>query len=326
MANDKTMSTQMRFQRFVKYNRPGMAAVIALCLLIITIVINPKSLNVNTIGSILVQTMLLSFAAIGQTMVVISGGVDLSVGAVMSMSCIITTSIMQGQEGLFIPVLICAISMGAVVGLLNGVCAVRVGLPPIVITLATSNVVTRLQYVFTGGMPTGLVSELFKKTVQYRIFGIIPAATMYAVILWSLAFFLMHRSRFGKQLFLTGNNEPAARLNGVNTRKIRILTFVFSGVFSAIAGVIGAGYMGMSQCQLFDTYAYNSLVAVIVGGSLFVGGVGSYLGSITGSLVMIVLSNGLTVLDINSSVRNIVLGCVMVILLTFYNRAKPIRQ
>lgn len=320
------MSTQMRLQRFVKYNRPGMAAVIAFCLLVITVILNPKSLNVNTVGSILVQTMLLSFASIGQTMVVISGGTDLSVGAVMSMSCIITTSIMQGQEGRFIPVLICAIGMGAIVGLVNGVCAVRVGLPPIVITLAVSNVVTRLQYVFTGGMPTGLVSELFKKTVQYRIFGVLPAAIMYAVILWGLAFFLIHRSRFGKQLYLTGNNESAARLNGVNTRRIRILTFVLSGVFSAIAGVIGAGYMGMSQCQLFDTYAYNSLVAVIVGGSLFVGGVGSYLGSITGSLVMIVLSNGLTVLDINSSVRNIVLGCVMVILLTFYNRAKPIRQ
>lgn len=320
------MSTQMRLQRFVKYNRPGMAAVIAMCLLAITVILNPKSLNINTIGSILVQTMLLSFAAIGQTMVVISGGTDLSVGAVMSMSCIITTSIMQGQEGRFIPVLICALGMGAIVGLVNGVCAVRVGLPPIVITLAVSNVVTRLQYVFTGGMPTGLVSELFKKTVQYRIFGVLPAAIMYAVILWGMAFFLMHRSRFGKQLFLTGNNESAARLNGVNTRRIRVLTYVLSGMFSAIAGVIGAGYMGMSQCQLFDTYAYNSLVAVIVGGSLFVGGVGSYLGSITGSLVMIVLSNGLTVLDINSSVRNIVLGCVMVILLTFYNRGKPIRQ
>ena len=325
MENNK-MSARMRIRRFVKYNRPGMAAVIALCLLLITVILNPKSLNVNTFGSILVQTMLLSFAAAGQTMVVISGGVDLSVGAVMSMACIITTTIMQGESGRFVPVLFAALSMGAIVGLVNGVCAVKVGLPPIVITLATSNVVTRLQYVFTGGMPTGLVSDLFKKTVQYRVLGVIPAVSMYAVVIWSLAFFLMHRSRFGKQLFLTGNNESAARLNGVNTVKIRILTFVLGGMFSAIAGVLGAGYMGMSQCQLFDTYAYNSLVAVIVGGSLFVGGVGSYMGSITGSLVMIVLSNGLTVLDINASVRNIVLGCVMVVLLTFYNRAKPIRQ
>lgn len=233
---------------------------------------------------------------------------------------------MQGRAGYFVPVLLVTLLTGALIGLVNGVCVVKVGLPPIIITLATSYVVTRLQYVFTGGMPTGLVSEVFKRTVQYRIFGVIPAATMYAVVIWALAFFLIHRSRFGKQLFLTGNNESAARLNGVNTRKIRILTFVLASMFSAVAGMLGAGYMGMSQCQLFDNYAYNSMVAVIVGGSLLVGGVGSYLGSITGSLVMIVLSNGLTVLDINSSVRNIVLGCVMVVLLTFYNRAKPIRQ
>lgn len=326
MADKEQISMKTRIQRFVKYNRPGMAAVIALLLLLITVILNPKSLNINTFGSILVQTMLLSFAAAGQTMVVISGGVDLSVGAVMSMACIITTGIMQGETGRFIPVLTAALATGAAIGLLNGVCVVRVGLPPIVITMATSYVVTRLQYVFTGGMPTGLVSEVFKRTVQYRVFGVIPAATMYAVVIWGLAFFLIHRSRFGKQLFLTGNNESAARLNGINTRLIRILTFTLGGMFSAIAGVLGAGYMGMSQCQLFDNYAYNSLVAVIVGGSLFVGGVGSYVGSITGSLVMIVLSNGLTVLDISSSVRNIVLGCVMVLLLTLYNRAKPIRQ
>lgn len=326
MQDNRKLTAQMRIKRFVKYNRAGMAAVIALCLLLITVTINPKSFNVNTFGSILVQTMLLSFAAAGQTMVVISGGVDLSVGSVMSIACILTTGIMQGRAGYFVPVLLVTLLTGALIGLVNGVCVVKVGLPPIIITLATSYVVTRLQYVFTGGMPTGLVSEVFKRTVQYRIFGVIPAATMYAVVIWALAFFLIHRSRFGKQLFLTGNNESAARLNGVNTRKIRILTFVLASMFSAVAGMLGAGYMGMSQCQLFDNYAYNSMVAVIVGGSLLVGGVGSYLGSITGSLVMIVLSNGLTVLDINSSVRNIVLGCVMVVLLTFYNRAKPIRQ
>lgn len=326
MSGNPQASLQMRIRRFAKYNRPGMAAVIAVCLLVITVILNPLSLNINTFGSILAQTILLSFAAAGQTMVVISGGVDLSVGAVMSMAAIITTGIMQGRTGYFVPVLLCVAGMGALVGLVNGVCAVKVGLPPIVITLAVSNVVTRLQYVFTGGMPTGLVSDVFKVTVQYRIFGVIPAALMYAAFIWTLAFFLMHGSRFGKQLYLTGNNESAARLNGINTRKIRILTFVLGGMFSGVAGMLGAGYMGMSQCQLFDTYAYNSLVAVIVGGSLFVGGVGSYIGSIAGSLVMIVLSNGLTVLDFSQPVRNIVLGCVMVILLTFYNRAKPIRQ
>ena len=326
MHSNDASALKSRIRYFAQNNRPGMAAVIALCLLLITVIINPRSLNVNTFGSILVQTMLLSFASAGQTMVVISGGTDLSVGAVMSMAAIITTSIMQGQAGRFVPVLLCVLAMGAAVGLLNGICAVRIGLPPIVITLAISNVVTRLQYVFTGGMPTGLVSEIFKRTVQYRIFGIIPAAIMYAAVIWPLACFRMHRSRFGKQLFLTGNNESAARLNGVNTRRIRILTFTLGGMFSSVAGMLGAGYMGMSQCQLFDTYAYNSLVAVIVGGSLFIGGVGSYMGSIAGSLVMIVLSNGLTVLDISQPVRNIVLGCVMVILLTFYNRAKPIRQ
>ncbi|HSK67741.1 MAG TPA: ABC transporter permease [Candidatus Limnocylindria bacterium] len=325
MPENTRADARLQLTRFVRDNRPGMALVIAMGLLLLTFAINPQSMNINTFGSIIVQTMLLSFAAAGQTMVVISGGVDLSVGSVMSMAAVITTTIMQGRTGLFLPVLFAALAMGATIGLVNGLCVIKVGLPPIVLTLAVSYVVTRLQYLFTGGMPTGLVSELFKRTVQYRVFGIIPAATMYAVVIWALAFFLIHHSRFGKQLYLTGNNEQAARLNGVNTHRVRVLTYVLSGMFSAIAGVLGAGYMGMSQCQLFDNYAYNSLVAVVVGGTLFVGGVGSYMGSITGALVMIVLSNGLTVLDISSPIRNIVLGSVMVVILTFYNRSRPIR-
>ena len=115
-------------------------------------------------------------------------------------------------------------------------------------------------------------------------------------------------------------------LNGVNVHKVQILTYVISGLFSAFAGMLGAAYMTSARCQMFDEYAYNSLIAVIIGGTTLSGGVGTYTGSIAGSLVMILLSNMLTTVGMAQPVRNICMGAVLILLLALYNREKNVRQ
>ena len=219
-----------------------------------------------------------------------------------------------------------AMAMGAAIGFLNGFCAVKIELPPMIVTMAISNVVTRLSYVLTQGTPSGYASPNFVNSVIGKIGGIVPSLTLYALILWPLIFFLLNFSRFGKQLYLMGNNPTAAQLTGVKINKIRILMYVFSAMLSAFAGMLGAAYMKTARCQIFDEYAFTSLVAVIVGGTAFTGGIGKYTGSIAGALLMTVLSNGLTVLALAQPVRNIVQGVVMVLLLILYNRARAVRQ
>ena len=141
-----------------------------------------------------------------------------------------------------------------------------------------------------------------------------------------MVYFILNRSRFGKQVYLVGNNPVAAKLSGVNVAKVQILTYVFSGVFAAFAGMLGAAYMNAARCQIFDNYAYESLIAVIVGGTLLSGGVGSYTGSIAGSLVMVVLSNMLTVIGLTQPERNLFMGVILILLLILYNREKNVRQ
>jgi ribose transport system permease protein len=327
MTNDKSgMTLKQRTQVFIQESPARMAVILAVALFTVTCIMHPLSFNVTAIGSIIMLTVLLSIAAAGQTMVLIGGGLDFTVGAVMSSAAIMTTYIMDGQEGRFFIVLALSLAMGAAVGLLNGVCTVKIGLPAMIVTMAISNVVTRLQYVFTQGSPSGFPSRLFVQTVVSRIGGVFPSILFYAAIIYPIVFFLLNRSRFGKQVYLVGANPVAARLNGVKVNKVRILTFVFSGMMAAFAGMLGAGFMGVARCQLFDDYAFNSLVAVIIGGTTLAGGIGSFTGTIAGALLLTVLGNTLTIMAFPQPVRFIIQGIVMMLLLFMYNRTRAVRQ
>lgn len=315
-----------RLNQFVETHPALMSVVIAAILLIATFIINPAGFNTVAIGNILLLTILLSIPAAGQTIVLIGGGMDFGVGAVMSATAILTTYTMNGENGHFLQVLVIALAIGAAVGFLNGFCAVKIGLPAMIVTMAIANIVTRMQYVLTQGVLSGSASKAFAESVLYKIGGVIPSIALYAAIIWPLTFFILNRSRYGKQLYLVGNNPVAARLSGVKVNQIKIISYVMSGMLAAFAGMLGAAYMSTARCQIFDDYAYDSLIAVIIGGTAFTGGIGSYEGSIAGSLVMILLSNLLTTLQLTQPIRNVTQGVIMILLLMLYNRSKSVRQ
>lgn len=315
-----------KIKQFIRDNQIGMALIISAGLFIVNISINPASLNVNTFGSIIALTLLLSFASAGQTLIMITGGIDLSVGAVMSMAAIFTANTMAGQEGMMPLVLAQVVPMALLVGLINGIGVVKLKLPAMVITMCVSNVVTRLQYVYTQGLPTGTTSAFFTKTLQYRFFGVIPGMAIYAMVIFGVVLYILNRSRYGQQLFLTGNNKNAAYLAGIKSDTVEILAYVLGSLLAGIAGIIGAGYMNFVICQSLDSYTMMSIVAVVVGGTLLVGGKGSYLGTAVGALMIIVLGNCLSVLNSSDAVRSIIMGGVLILLLAVYNKEKPIRQ
>ena len=326
MSNRADFSFMQRFQAFAKSSPAGMALVLSVFLFLVTIVLNPGSLNIGTFASIFILTVLLSVACAGQTIVLVGGGLDFTVGAVMSSTAILTTYVMNGRDGYFFQVLVMAVGIGLLVGFINGFICAKVSLPPMILTMAVSNVITRMQYVLTQGRPGGFASPFFVQTIIYKIGGAVPAIIIYALIVWPLVFYLLNRSTFGKQLYLVGSNPSAARLNGINVNRVKILSYVFSGVFCAFAGMLGAAYIQSARCQLFDSYTFSTLIAVIVGGVSLSGGTGTFAGSIAGALLMVVLSNGLTALALPQTISNITLGCVMALLLVVYNRAKAVRQ
>jgi len=287
----------------------------------------PNSLNKMAIVNIAILTILLSIASAGQTMVLIGGGMDFSVGAVMSSAAVMTTYIMMGEEGHFIQLLVLALGMGALVVFLNGFCTVKIGLPAMIVTMAISNIVSRMQYVLTEGSVLGYPSKPLVFTVTGRLLGgWFPVALMYVCIVFPIVFYLLNYSRYGRQLYLSGSNPVAAALCGFKVNKIRILSYVFSGMLSAFAGILGAAYLNNARCDVFKDYAFNSLIAVIIGGTSFAGGIGSFVWSVAGALLLTVISNSLTILQFSQPLRNLAYGAIMVLLLVTYNRAKRVRQ
>ena len=315
-----------KIKAFAKGNPAVMAILISLLMYGFTIIMVPTAFNIGAISTIFMLTLLLSFASAGQTFVLIGGGMDFTVGAVMSSAALITTTIMNSQDGRVLPALAAVLILGASVGLLNGICTTKIGLPALVVTMAISNVLTQLTFAFLGGNQGRFAGPAFIQSIIYRFFGVIPAISLYALIIFPLVFYILYRSRFGRQLYLVGNNPEAAKLAGIHVNRVRILSYVISGMFSGFTGMLGAGLMQTARNQMFDGYAYDSLIAVIVGGTSFAGGIGTYTGSIAGSMLMVVLTNMLTALQFSQPIRHILMGGVMVLLLVMYNRRKAVRQ
>jgi len=313
-------------QKFASRNPTRMAVILGVGLYAFTVFRVPGALSVSAISTLFMLTLLLSFASAGQTMVLIGGGMDFTVGAVMSVAAMITTSIMQGQDGRILQTLVVCLAFGAVVGFINGICTTKVGLPALVVTLAIGNVVTRMSYLITAGTPVGSVGPAFFRSVTYRFFGVIPSLTLYAIAIFPLVFYLLYRSRFGRQLYLVGNNPEAARLCGINVARVKTTSYMISGMLSALTGMLGVGMLHSARNQMFDAYAYNSLIAVVVGGTSFAGGIGTYTGTVAGSMVMVMLNNMLTALNLSQRIREITLGLVLVLILAMYNRRKAVRQ
>lgn len=196
-----------------------------------------------------------------------------------------------------------------------------------VVTLYISNVVTRLQYVITGGTPKYTsVPDWYKGLITTRLGGFFPMIVFVGVAVFFLVYFLMNRTRYGQQLYFTGNNNRAAYLTGIKTVKVKVLNYIIAGALAGMAGFIGAANTGYIKCGTFDSMTMDSIVAVVIGGTLLSGGKGSYLGTAAGALLLIVLSNGLSVLAVSTSMRSLIMGVVLIILLAAYNRAKPVRQ
>lgn len=309
-------------------NQIFIALLAAVALYLLTGIIRPAAINLTSIASIIAFTTVLGFVAAGQTLVIISGsdGIDLSVGATMSFTSILAAEIIRAETVNVPLALVACLAAGAVIGLINGFGVVKLGLPALVMTLTIGNIVTRIQLVMTNGTPYGTSSDAFTKTFTYRIFGFLPSIVFYGLLVFGIMFYILNLSKYGKRLYLVGNNKFAANLTGINASRTRIMAYVLAGTLSALAGFFACGYYHHVNCSMFDSYTMTSVSAVVIGGTMLAGGKGSYHGSIVGALLLTVLSNFLIVVKTSQAIRDIVMGLVLILLLTAYNRAKPIRQ
>jgi ribose transport system permease protein len=285
--------------------------------------------NFLSLGQILLTIKLSSFIALFGLcqMLVISGGgggLDLSVGNTATITAVLTASMMDGKnQNLWIALLVAA-AIGLVIGLANGMLTAYVKLPPLVITLAMSQIIYGAINVYTHGRDiTGKPSPILQ-IVAAKSIGIFPNILFILLVVTPIVMILLYKTKWGATLFGAGANETAAHLSGVNVKKVRCLSFVASGILASLIGLLLLGNMGIAFKDMGSNYVMPSIAAVVFGGVSLSGGDGNYIGVILGAIFLQTLTNLLVALGWGDAGKWTGFGIVLFILLIVYvsNRRK----
>ncbi|GAA1322595.1 ABC transporter permease [Nonlabens tegetincola] len=280
---------------------------------------NPNFLTWSNISGVLLATAVIAVLAVGTTFVIITGGIDLSLGTGMAL-CSVMTGVFITNLGMPIAVgVVGGVLTGVLMGLINGLNVTFLRLPPFIATLAMMMIAGGLALVISGVAPIYFSSSAptFKLLATGTLIPGLPNAVLITLVLAVLAYLVLNRSLLGRYTFAIGSNEEAARLSGVNTRRWKIYVYMLSGAFTGVAGVLIAARLDSAQPQIGQGYELQAIAAVIIGGTSLLGGRGSILGTVIGALIMGVLVNGLRIMSIQSEWQNIVVGTVVLIAVFF---------
>jgi ribose transport system permease protein len=264
----------------------------------------------------------LGLVAIGQTLVILSGGIDLSVSSVVTITGVVSATIMRGSnEGIIAGVLI-ACALGLVVGLCNGVGVAFLKINPLVMTLGMTSVVQGVALLYTNGAPKGSAAPFLRRIASERLFGAVPIVLLIWIAVALVVIVFLHRSMWGRWLYALGNSPKAAFYSGVNVRWVLVSLYLVSGLCAGLAGILLTGYTRTSYLNIGDPYQTNSIAAVVIGGGSILGGSGSYVGTIAGCIIIVLIQSILPILAIPEAGRRIISGALILLLLLLYGRGR----
>jgi ribose transport system permease protein len=292
------------------YDRVGMALVLVL-LVVLMAFIAPNFLTLGNFFNVTRQVSINAILAAGATFVILTAGIDLSVGSALGVTGV--AAVWLSVHG-WPPVaaMVAALALGALVGLVNGVLVARWKLAPFIVTLAALTYLRGLAYVFTDGRPLN-APDLGWAILGQGAIANIPFPVLVMVGVYVVSWFLLHRTVFGRQVYSVGGNVEAARLSGVPVRKVLIWVYVIAGLCAAIAGLIFSARLQSGQPTGGDGYELNAIAAVVLGGTSLMGGRGTIIGTLIGAMIIGVLGNGLILMNVPFFYQLVIQGVVIVI-------------
>lgn len=273
-------------------------------------VISPQFLTTSNMLNILRQISINAIIALGMTFVLLTGGIDLSVGSLVAASgCSMVLVLTQGVP-LWMGVLI-GLGVGVVLGLVNGVLIARAGLPPFIVTLAMLTMARGLAYVYTDGRPTIYDDPAFSEIGNGYV-GPVPVPVVITLVWFMICAILLYRTRFGRHVYAIGGNREAARFSGIKIPRVITLVYIISGFSAALSGVILASRMSSGQPIAGQGFELDAIAAIVLGGTSLAGGKGKLSGTLIGALVIGVLNNGLNLVQVSFYYQLIIKGLVIV--------------
>ena len=294
-------------QNLEKYK--SLIGLVLLCA-VITLV-TPNFLTVSNITNIFTQVSVNAIIAVGMTFVILTGGIDLSVGSTLAISGALAASIVKSTGSIPLAVIAAGI-VGIVIGLINGLLIARGKLQAFIATLATMTIFRGATLVFTNGTPISKLPEAFVNIGNGKI-GFMPIPVIITIVVALAGIYVLSQTRLGRYLYAVGGNEDSARLSGINTNKIKTLAYVISGFAASIAGVIITSRIGSASPNAGTGFELDAIAAVVIGGTSLAGGEGKVTGTIIGALIIGVLNNGLNLMNVSPFYQSIVKGLVILL-------------
>ena len=276
-------------------------------------VLSPDFLTVANLLNVMRQVSINALIAFGMTLVILLGGIDLSVGSILALSSVGIATLIQSGVNPMLATLLGVIGGGGM-GLLNGLVVSKGKVAPFIATLASMTILRGLALVVSGGSPiTGFNSDLFSMLGGGYVAGLVPIPVVWMLIMFGLFAFLLKKTVFGRHVYATGGNEEAARLSGVKVDQIKLWVYTVSGAMSAMAGVVLTSRLNSAQPTAGSGYELDAIAAVVLGGTSLTGGRGWIFGTLMGALLIGVLNNGLNLLGVSSFYQQVIKGVVILL-------------
>lgn len=284
-------------------------------------VISPAFRTLSNIENILQQISVNGIMAVGMTLVIITAGIDLSVGSVLAFAAVVATSFAHpGEHSLLVAILL-GVLAGLVCGIINGVLIAKRRLAPFIVTLGMMTVARGAALVYTGGRPVINLSDAYNEIGSGGIVDIpYSALIFFAVVL--LGVFILHFTRFGRYVYAVGGNELAAKVSGVNTDWILIWVYGLAGALAGLAGIVLSSRVMSGSPATGAGSELDAIAAVVIGGTSLSGGIGSMTGTVVGVLIIGVMNNGLDLLHVSSYWQLIVKGFIIVLAVSLDKKSK----
>lgn len=304
-----------------------LTTVIALIILMAVItIINSNFLTANNLLNLLLQVTSNALIAFGMTFVILTVGIDLSVGSILALSSALTAGLLGSGMPVTLAILISLI-LGCILGMMNGLLISYGKLAPFIVTLATMTIFRGATLVYTNGNPItkGLSDTfLFQFLGQGYIVGI-PFPVIIMFIVFIVLYVLLHKTAFGKSVYAIGGNEKAAYISGVKLNKVKIIIYSISGIMASISGLIITSRLSSAQPTAGASYEMDAIAAVVLGGTSLSGGKGRILGTLIGALIIGVLNNGLNIIGVSAFWQQVVKG-VVILIAVLIDRFKVVKQ
>jgi ribose transport system permease protein len=266
----------------------------------------------NHVRILLIQASFIGIVALGQTFVILGGGIDLSIPWTLNGAAILVTLFANGKDGPLVWTIPLVLAMGALVGVVNGVGIAFLGVSPIIMTLGMNVILSGALLLYTNGSPTASAPPAIQSLATGRI-GPIPVDTVLWLALAAIATLVLTWTAFGRHLYALGTNRTVAQFSGIATSRVTVITYVVSGTSAALAGIVLTGYVGQAYLGMGDAYLFSSVAAVAIGGASILGGSGHYLGTVAGALILTVLAGLLPILNLDPAALQIIYGIVILV-------------